>query len=512
MSRDFNNNNGNISDIYNYVRTTVIDTIKVNNVTYNALVSNAITTSTTYTDSSLVNYLTSSAINTLLANYTNTTITNSNINNAIILALNNYLTNSATTTAINNAITLSLNNYLSSTATTTLIYNNIINNNLLYTSTLNLNTLLANAATSSNNYTNTLISNYQTSVLTNAAILAAQTSCNTTSTNYTNNKIITEISDRNTAITNNNALMLRTSKTYTSTQIFSNIVVLGNLNSISIGNLTNGSILPAAVSTQSTAIGCSSSANAYSASALGFQSNAAGQYSVSIGYNSLSNGNNTISIGSSAGLNQNASGQINNLFLGSNTSINSGGNFSNSCCIGYGANIYASNQIMMGTSTETVVCPGRLNLATNYSLMYTNLPVFSSSQIGYISNASKANITFINFDSFINVNSIVLSPGVYIINFTFNLSSNSIIFPSVTERMWLGFGLGSTVNDLLIINKRLNFVTSNAIFHYFAESFFFTATTSTTVYANAQIPSIDSSGSASRFYITGQNISALRIA
>ena len=64
-SRDFNNNNGNISDIYNYVRTTIIDTIRVNNVTYNALVANAITTSTTYTDTALVNYLTTSALNLL---------------------------------------------------------------------------------------------------------------------------------------------------------------------------------------------------------------------------------------------------------------------------------------------------------------------------------------------------------------------------------------------------------------------------------------------------------------
>ena len=145
--------------------------------------------------------------------------------------------------------------------------------------------------------------------------------------------------------------------------------------------------------------------------------------------------------------------------------------------------------------------------------MYTSsLPVFVSGQIGYISNSNKPAITFVNFDSFINLNSIVLSTGVYIINFTFSLSSNSVVFPSVIEKMWLGFGLGTTTNDLLIINKRLNFVTSNAIFHYFAESFFFTATTSTTVYLNAQIPSIDSSGSAARFFASNINISSLRIA
>ena len=204
--------------------------------------------------------------------------------------------------------------------------------------------------------------------------------------------------------------------------------------------------------------------------------------------------------------------QINNTFLGSSTTINSGGPYSNSTCIGYGANIYASNQIMMGTSSETIVFPGKLSLATNYSLLYTNLPVFTSSQIGYISNATKTNVTFVNFDSFININSIVLSPGVYIINFMFNLSSNSVVFPSVIEKLWLGFGLGITVNDLLIIIKRLSFVTSNAIFHYFAESFFFSATTSTTVYVDGQILSIDSSGSATRFFVTGQTINALRVA
>ena len=79
--------------------------------------------------------------------------------------------------------------------------------------------------------------------------------------------------------------MLSTSKTYSATQNFSNIVVLGSFNSVSIGNLTNNSTLPAAVSTQATAIRCSSSANSYCATALGFQANANAQYSVSIVYN-----------------------------------------------------------------------------------------------------------------------------------------------------------------------------------------------------------------------------------
>ena len=139
-------------------------------------------------------------------------------------------------------------NYTTSLLTATLISNNIISNNLLYTTTINLNTPLANAVTArdtaisnsiimSNNYTNTTLNNYSTATLTNAAI----TTASTTNTTYTNTKIATEVSDRNSAIVNNNNLMLSTVKTYTSTQIFSNIVVLGSFNSISIGNLTNGS-------------------------------------------------------------------------------------------------------------------------------------------------------------------------------------------------------------------------------------------------------------------------------
>ena len=276
---------------------------------------------------------------------------------------------------------------------------------------------------------------------------------------------------RNNAIAANNTLMLSTSKTYTATQNFSNIVVLGNFNSLSFGNLTNGSMTAAPVATQCVAVGCSSSANGYSSTAIGFQANANAQYCVSLGYNALSSGNNTISIGSGAGTNS-ITTQINDLFLGAYTSINSGGGYSNSTCIGYGANIYASNQIMMGTTSETVVCPGKLTLATNYSLLYTTLPVFISSQIGFTSNANKANTFVVSYDAFLNINSISLMAGVYIINFALQLTTNTATFPGPIEKGWLAVGLSSSINDLSFINKRMAFLTTNTTSFYIAESFF----------------------------------------
>ena len=113
---------------------------------------------------------------------------------------------------------------------------------------------------------------------------------------------------------------------------------------------------------------------------MGFQSAANGQYCSVFGCNSVAFGSYTTSIGNAAGTNQSLATQLNNTFIGANTSIN-GGNYSNSMRLGYNSTITASNQITLGTISETVNIPGKLQIAANYILTYSNiLPTFVRNQ------------------------------------------------------------------------------------------------------------------------------------
>jgi hypothetical protein len=83
-------------------------------------------------------------------------------------------------------------------------------------------------------------------------------------------------------------------------------------------------------------------------------------------------GHNATGIGYFAGgVNQQVG--VNNTFLGAYTDIDTLGNWNNSTAIGYGAIITASNQIRLGRATETVSCPGNLNVTgtiTNSDLTF----------------------------------------------------------------------------------------------------------------------------------------------
>ena len=117
-------------------------------------------------------------------------------------------------------------------------------------------------------------------------------------------------------------------------------VAIGN-NSLSI-NTSGGS---------NTAVGVNS-----------LQANTTGSSNVAIGNNSLSintTGGSNTAIGFGAGIN--LSGNSNyNTFLGFNTDVSNNGilPYSNSTAVGYNAIIDASNEIVLGTSNETIKIPG----------------------------------------------------------------------------------------------------------------------------------------------------------
>ena len=78
--------------------------------------------------------------------------------------------------------------------------------------------------------------------------------------------------------------------------------------------------------------------------------------------------------------------------------------------------ISASNQIQLGTSSETVFC-NKISAPNNQILTYSTLPSVISNQIGYqVSNSRTIAISFTSGDSYINVTLATLPIGYYIIN------------------------------------------------------------------------------------------------
>ena len=123
-------------------------------------------------------------------------------------------------------------------------------------------------------------------------------------------------------------------------------------------------------------------------------SNTGGAYCTSVGCNSLqtSNAFGNTAIGYNAGINV-GSGTY-NTFLGHNTTVNQV--VSNSTAIGSNAICNASNQIMLGTSSENVVIPG--NLTFNQSINNISSVIFGylsglSSNIQQQINSSNSNIS-----------------------------------------------------------------------------------------------------------------------
>ena len=157
------------------------------------------------------------------------------------------------------------------------------------------------------------------------------------------------------------------------------------------------------------------------------------------------------------------------------------------------------------------ITANKITLSTNYILSYTILPIFVSNQIGSVNTATRANVTVVSYDAILNVNSIVLTAGIYIINFSFKLSTNTATFPGPLEKGWLGVGLSSSINDLSFINKRMAFLTQNTTDFTISESFFIVANNTMTLFNNIQLLGYESSGLPTRFYINTQSISALRV-
>jgi hypothetical protein len=144
--------------------------------------------------------------------------------------------------------------------------------------------------------------------------------------------------------------------------------------------------------------------------ALGYQvlyNNTSGDQNTGIGYSALSNnttGSYNIAIGPYAGQ-VNTTGAY-NTFMGWNTN-SMDGLASNSTAIGYNATIYGSNQIMMGTSNETVILPGdtsangRLFVGGDASLnsrLFVNSDISANTRIFVGGDVSLGSRLFVSLD------------------------------------------------------------------------------------------------------------------
>jgi len=111
--------------------------------------------------------------------------------------------------------------------------------------------------------------------------------------------------------------------------------------------------------------------------------NTSGNDNTATGYQSLywnTTGSNNSATGYQAGMNNTTAS--NNTFLGSDTDISpTNATWTESTAIGYNAKITASNQIMLGTSTETVVIPGNLTVINQSNETIINTTVNEYTQI-----------------------------------------------------------------------------------------------------------------------------------
>ena len=113
--------------------------------------------------------------------------------------------------------------------------------------------------------------------------------------------------------------------------------------------------------------------------------------------NSLTSGNDNVALGAGAGTVIDTGSR--NTFIGTNANacvISPGGaghSYNQSTAIGYGATATASNQIMLGTNTETVVCPNSLQTQSIVINNTTQINGFLSGSYSPVSNGT-ATVSF----------------------------------------------------------------------------------------------------------------------
>ena len=398
-------------------------------------------------------------------------------------------------TSLTTLSTTTLSNYITSDVTSSTINSYITSNNVLYVLPLFSSYLTTSLTTS---LINSLISTNNTGYI--ASLLSSTVTSQSTLRD-------TAIS---TAISTAKSTYLSSINTYTANQVFPSITTtsinyLGSFNSVQLG------------------VGCSAGVNSC-AIGYGCLTNSSG---VSIGSNTLivNSGVNNSVVGSNS-MQVNTTGKSNcafgqgsaagnvsgsyNCFIGAETSTT--GQYNNSCAIGYGAIITASNQIQLGTSSETIYC-NKISAPNNQILTYSTIPSTVSNQIGYqVSNSRTIAISFIS-NSYINISLCILPVGIYIIHYSMNLYSITTTSGAV-EKSFVEYGISTTSTSNNIQNRKSYFSVPMGLSHSLTNTICYVSS-GLTIFLNATLPSQDltnNSLTASIFYINNANITCTRIA
>ena len=276
---------------------------------------------------------------------------------------------------------------------------------------------------------------------------------NTNSTAYTNSKISTEVTRADLALSN---AIIANNLLYTVT---SNIGVGSQFNSTSIGQATK------TLSGFSVLIGNNS---------------ATSNYGIAVGYNSGQNCN------------------INNSscsFFGSNSGITAGSSYINSTAIGSGALITSSYQTVIGDSITTtysanVTTPNLTSTTHNVNLQiisYNTIPLFLSQKyIGFMTSSLSLK-SILAFNTYLNLASIAIIPGVFLIQFqiNYNYSIGNML-------SWWSFGVGTTATNNLDIQACKSYCSSSSNLPFsVSNSYMFTANVAQTIYLNTFISDFD---------------------
>jgi hypothetical protein len=159
------------------------------------------------------------------------------------------------------------------------------------------------------------------------------------------------------------------------------------------------------------------------------RSNKTGSYNTSVGRSglfSLEIGDQNTALGRRAGLNM-VNGE-NNTFLGALTNVDISGNtYSNSTAIGCGAIISASNQIVLGTSSETINFPGKIQIPTTTT------------------NPIAGKVTLVSGTAIINTTSVSANSLVFLTASTSNANSGFLSYTKID-------GTSFTINSSNILD------------------------------------------------------------
>ena len=159
-------------------------------------------------------------------------------------------------------------------------------------------------------------------------------------------------------------------------------------------------------------------------------------------------------------------------------------------------------------SFNEIIC-NKLSLITPYFLAYTSIPILQPNQIGSVlKNEALSNVTFSNYDIYINANSISIPVGIYLITYTFLVATSS----NVTEKGWIQHGISTNNLSNNIAKKTNYFLTTNFDPFSISETYYYVANTSIVINNNCSILSYESTGLSTRFFVSQQTVSAMRIA